>query len=97
VNSADFSSGSPTAVPVNEVISEAINEVIFDAIRRAPGINKPKIILLAGKSRATVERAIAKLIAEERVIHRGSKKTGGYYVVKEETRDESEGREGDEA
>lgn len=68
---------------INEVINtggEAINEVIFEAIKRTPGINKPKIIALVGKSRATVERAIAGLIADGRAEHRGSKKTGGYYV-----------------
>lgn len=83
VNQADVSSVSPSTVPSNEVISEAINEVIFEAIKRTPGINKPKIIALVGKSRATVERAIARLIVDGRVVHRGSKKTGGYYLRRE--------------
>lgn len=60
---------------INEVISDAIN----DAIKSTPGINKPKLVVLTGKSKATVERALAKLIADGSIEHRGSKKTGGYY------------------
>ena len=33
-----------------------------------------------GKSAATVERAVATLVKAGRVEHRGSKKTGGYYL-----------------
>ena len=58
---------------------EAINEAINEAIRSAPGINKPKLVMLTGKSKATVERVLAKLVADGSIEHRGSKKTGGYY------------------
>ena len=58
---------------------EAINE----AIKSRPGINKPEIVLRVGKSKATVERALAALIAAGKVEHRGSKKTGGYHLVGE--------------
>ena len=54
-----------------------INEVI----KNTPGINKPRLIKVVGKSRATVERAIATLIASGKIEHRGSKKTGGYFEV----------------
>ena len=62
---------------------EAINEAIYEAIKSRPGINKPEIVLRVGKSKATVERALAALIAAGKVEHRGSKKTGGYYLVGE--------------
>ena len=62
---------------------EAINEAIYEAIKSRPGINKPEIVLRVGKSKATVERALAALIAAGKVEHRGSKKTGGYYLVEE--------------
>ena len=64
-----------TAVLPHEAINEAINE----AIKHEPGINKPRLSELLGKSKATIERAIANLIADGRIEHRGSKKTGGYY------------------
>ena len=54
-----------------------------EAIKSRPGINKPEIVLRVGKSKATVERALAALIAAGKVEHRGSKKTGGYYLVGE--------------
>ena len=62
---------------------EAINEAIYEAIKSRPGINKPEIVLRVGKSKATVERALAALIAAGKVEHRGSKKTGGYHLVGE--------------
>ena len=60
---------------------EAINEVIKEAIRNEPGINKPRLMRLVRKSRATVERAIVALVAAGKIEHRGSKKTGGYYAI----------------
>ena len=63
--------------PRNEPISEAINE----AIKTSPGINRPQLVRIVGKSKATVERAVAALIAAGKIEHRGSKKTGGYWVV----------------
>ena len=62
-------------------MAEAINEVINEAIRNEPGINKPRLVRLVGKSRATVERAIVTLVAAGKIEHRGSKKTGGYYAI----------------
>ena len=61
--------------------AEAINEVIKEAIRNEPGINKPRLVRLVRKSRATVERAIVTLVAAGKIEHRGSKKTGGYYAI----------------
>ncbi len=71
---------------VNEVVnipsegSEPINEPINEGIKLEPGINKPGLIKKLGKSRATVKRAVAELIAAGKIEHRGSKKTGGYYL-----------------
>ena len=62
---------------------EAINEAIYEEIKSRPGINKPEIVLRVGKSKATVERALAALITAGKVEHRGSKKTGGYHLVGE--------------
>ena len=66
--------------PINDAINDAISEAINEAIKRTPGINKPKLVKLLGKSKATVERAISELIASSRIEHRGSKKTGGYFL-----------------
>lgn len=74
-------SGDKTNETVNEAINEAINEVINEAIKNTPGINKPRLIKIVGKSRATVERSIATLIDAGKIEHRGSKKTGGYYAI----------------
>ena len=67
------------AIDSSEAINEAISEVISEAIEKEPGINKPRLASLTGKSLATVERTIAALIASGKVEHRGSKKTGVLY------------------
>ena len=66
-------------VPKDATPREAINEAINEAIKTHPGINRPRLLKIVGKSRATVERALAALVKSGLVEHRGSKKTGGYF------------------
>lgn len=85
-------SGESKAVLMDsEAINEGINEVIKEAIKSNPGIKNPFLVKTVGKSRATVERALADLVAAHVVEHRGSKKTGGYYLVAEGLREAGEG------
>ena len=77
----------PTGEPIeglnealNEPMDEPISEAINEAIKTSPGINRPQLVRIVGKSKATVERTIAALIAAGKIEHRGSKKTGGYYA-----------------
>jgi predicted HTH transcriptional regulator len=68
----DFRNGAITNyhdVPINE------------SIKSSPGISLVGIAEKVGKSRATVARAVASLKKAGRIEHRGSKKTGGYYLV----------------
>ncbi len=66
---------------INEGINEGIRTVL-DLIRVRPGINAPEIASLMSKGLSTVERIISEGIKRGEIEHRGSKKTGGYYVVK---------------
>ena len=70
---------------INEGINEGLNEGIkFDVFRlilERPGCRVPFLAKALSVSRATVERAVAALIIIGKIEHRGSKKTGGYYVV----------------
>ena len=66
-------------VPKDSALCEAINEAINEAIKALPGINRPRLLKIVGKSRATVERVLAQLVKAGQVEHRGSKKTGGYF------------------
>ena len=50
-------------------------------IEAKPGIRREELSLHIGKSVETVKRLIAVLVASSLIEHRGSKKTGGYYVV----------------
>lgn len=84
-----FVSGhAPTNLQSRDTVNETENrvaaavlphEAINEAIKNEPGINKPRLLERLGKSKATIERAIAILIADGRIEHRGSNKTGGYY------------------
>ena len=70
---------------INEGLNDGINEGIkFDVFRlilEKPGCRVPLLAKALSVSRATVERAVAALIIIGKIEHRGSKKTGGYYVV----------------
>lgn len=63
-----------------EGINEGINEKILRLIKTHPGTRVPYLHSVVTASQATVERVLSALIAEGRIEHRGSKKTGGYYV-----------------
>jgi predicted HTH transcriptional regulator len=80
----DFRNGAITNnhdVPINDTINDTINETINETIKSSPGISLVGIAEKVGKSRATVARAVASLKKAGRIEHRGSKKTGGYYLV----------------
>lgn len=66
--------------PLNEPLNEPLGDPLFETIKSQPGISRAELVVRAGKSRATVARAVAALIAEGKIEHRGSKKTGGYYA-----------------
>ena len=70
--------------PINEGLNEGINEGLrFDVFRlilENPGSRVSFFVKKLSVSRATVERTIAALIFLGKIEHRGSKKTGGYYV-----------------
>ena len=67
--------------PINEGLNEGLKFDVFRLILENPGCRVPFFIKRLSVSRATVERAVAALIAVGKVEHRGSKKTGGYYAV----------------
>ena len=64
-----------------EGLNEGINGNILKLIKAHPGVKIPYLHSVMSVSRATVERAVAALVKAGRVEHRGSKKTGGYWVT----------------
>jgi len=66
---------------LNDGINEGIKFDVFRLILERPGCRVPFLTKALPVSRATVERAVAALIIIGKIEHRGSKKTGGYYVV----------------
>ena len=62
-------------------INDGINDWLLKLIARHPGVRLPYLKSVVGASKATVERAVAALVKAGKIEHRGSKKTGGYFVI----------------
>ena len=73
------SNGSAVRDVSNVPINVPINNRVFEAIRRCPGINREQLAKELKVDVKTIGRAIAALL--DLIEHKGSKKTGGYYVV----------------
>ena len=54
--------------------------IVKKAIVDNAGIDVARLVAVLGRSRRTVERAIARLRQQGVIEYRGSKKTGGYYA-----------------
>ena len=54
---------------------------VFDCIKTYPGLSVPRISTSTRIPTKSIERHIAALIDKKLIEHRGSKKTGGYYVL----------------
>ena len=59
----------------------APQQTVLDAIRANQGARIPSLSEATGIPAKTLERHIAALTAIHLVEHRGSKKTGGYYII----------------
>ena len=64
--------------PSDEVVN-SVDEVVNEVVKSHPGLRKPELVPLVGKSRATVERVLSSLISSGRIEFRGAPKNGGYY------------------
>lgn len=69
----------PINVPIDVPINETTPGKVLSAIKQSPGINRTQLAMLLKVDVKTISRAIAALSAS--VEHRGSKKTGGYYLI----------------
>lgn len=62
-------------------INDGIKEGVLRLVRNHPGRGVPFFTASLISSKATIERAIAALVAAGKIEHRGSKKTGGYFAI----------------
>ena len=69
-------------VPLNVPLNVSLNEKIICLVRENPGVKRKELAALLDVADKTAGRYLSELIATQRVEHRGSKKTGGYWVVK---------------
>ena len=81
LESTIFNNNGSSEVSINDPVGETINDAINDAIKSRPGVKKVELVKIIGKSKPTIERAIALLKQQGRIEYRGSKKTGGYFAL----------------
>ena len=65
----------------NETVNEPVKMAVVQAVRKTPGIRRPALMRIVGKSRSTLTRILSDLSAQGLIEHRGSDKTGGYFPV----------------
>ena len=77
-------SWSPKVIPVlSGSLADALSssqQAVLDCIKAHEGIKVPGISDLTNIPSKSIERHVSALIAYNLIEHRGSKKTGGYYV-----------------
>ncbi len=76
-----FEGGGALNGALNGTLNGALSEQVVEMIRLTPGIRRRDIIEETGGAVRTVARCIADLVAEKKIERRGSKKTGGYWVL----------------
>ena len=69
--------------PVNDPVNALphMAQRVYAIIKDNGGIRRPFIMQKLGVSDSTVKRIVAFLIEKDMIEHRGSAKTGGYYVI----------------
>ena len=58
-----------------------LEELIYDAIRKNPGVNAPVLAEMLQKSLRTIQRYLKSLSDTGRVEFRGAPKNGGYHII----------------
>lgn len=69
----------PLNAPLNGILPEGI--ILY--VSANPGANRKVLAAKLEVSPRNLDRAISALVAQKRIERRGSKKTGGYYIVTE--------------
>ena len=68
----------------NDTINDTINDnekLIYNRIVSSPGISAVTLANELGKSVRTIMRALKHLVDLNIIEYRGSKKTGGYFIL----------------
>ncbi len=76
---ARYGLNHPAFEPI-EGINEGINDAVLRLVSNHPGRGVPFFRATLKASRSGIERAVAALVAAGAIEHRGSRKTGGYWV-----------------
>ena len=77
---------------INDTLNDTLNDILNDTlnadelaivkfIEATPGVQISDIMTFIGKSRPTINRYVARLVELSIIERRGSRKTGGYYIL----------------
>lgn len=70
----------------NGALNGALNESVLELyhmIKRKAGVNRKELSVLLNKSESTLDKQLKILIKHQYIERQGSRKTGGYVVIKE--------------
>ena len=73
----------PIKDPLNDPLNDPLKIEILRSVKECPGVNRTRLVVKTGRNVEAVKRAISALVALKRIERRGSKKTGGYYLITE--------------
>lgn len=76
--------GAGISEEITEGITEGINKsqaVVYNYIKTHPGSSVPVNADSTGIPAKSVERHVGVLMAKGLIVHKGSKRTGGYYPL----------------
>lgn len=76
--------------PINELASEPLNgnEIhIISLLKINPGMNREDIAVSLNRGITSVKRYISSLKEKNLIEYRGSRKTGGYYIITDNEKD----------
>jgi hypothetical protein len=71
---------APVSFPSISLLPICSTPRIRQVLTQQSGIQQKEIIQKIGSPQRTVARCIAELVSEAKIEHRGSKKTGGYFL-----------------
>lgn len=71
---------------LNDALNGALNGSVlklYHMIIQRPGVNRKELAILLNKSESTLDKQLKILLDQKYIKRQGSRKTGGYIVIKE--------------
>lgn len=95
ITSANIGNGTvsgPLNGPLNGLLNGPLKDKVMNLIAEIPGVNRKDLVCRTGVSERTMTRNLSELERIGKIERRGSKKTGGYFLVEGSGEKRTEGQ-----